>query len=280
MWYEWGGETSALKRRHSSHASLTGVRVVCCPSIGVISCAIDKQYHMKPWAYSCPSDATLMQKHSPCSRIWWFVSEKYHVRSIWNHIPLSILQIGYTIREPHAMPCTNYHTDTSCIAALLHFHISHVHCIMIRTRAFLNHSEIVEIQLLMHTSWVSFLWSDKYFLKAVSSTKYTHPWLRLGSLTLLETAWHQRRKLASKATNSTSISLQDISTRTEMKTNNTTYLMDDKTAMFFPGCGHTQHKTAHSPSLVFKMPAGSCPLPKHFSILRWRHCRTSLKNCS
>ena len=85
---------------------------------------------------------------------------------------------------------------------------------------------------------------------------------------LLETTWCQRQKLASKATNSASISLQDISIKTEMKTNKTVYVTDDEITMFFPGCGHAGHKTAHSPSLVFKMLAGLCPLPKNFSTLR------------
>jgi len=59
-----------------------------------------------------------------------------------------------------------------------------------------------------------------------------------------------------------------------------TYLTDNETLVFFPGCGHAGHSTAHSPALGFKMPVGSCPHPDRLSILRWRHWWTILKNCS
>jgi len=60
----------------------------------------------------------------------------------------------------------------------------------------------------------------------------------------------------------------NVSIKTQIKINKTTYLTGDVTTMFFPGCGHARHRTAHSPSLVFKIPAGSCPLPERLSILR------------
>ena len=58
-----------------------------------------------------------------------------------------------------------------------------------------------------HASCVSSLRSHRYFLKAMSSTKYAQPWLRLGSFWSFKTARRLRRKLASRATNSASTSL-------------------------------------------------------------------------
>ena len=204
MWYGQVGETWVLKMRHSCHASLTGVRAACCPSVGVVSCATDKQYHMKPWAHWCPSDAMLMQMHSPCSHICWFVPMKNIIPEAHETAYLSLYCRSATPLGS-LMPCLAQTTIPTLVASQPFFIFTSA---MFTTLcAFLNHSEILEKQLLMYTSWILFLWSHKYFLKALSSTKYAHPWLRLRSLTLFETAQRQRQKLASKATNSASISL-------------------------------------------------------------------------
>ena len=69
MWHEREDGTWVLKMWCLSHASLAAGEAASCPSIGVTSCATDRQYCTTPWEQSHLSDAMQRQMRSPCSHI-------------------------------------------------------------------------------------------------------------------------------------------------------------------------------------------------------------------
>ncbi len=128
------------------------------------------------------------------------------------------------------------------------------------------------------------LYFFKCALKAFSSTKYTYPWFKLGSLSSSDTLRWRKRKFALTAMNSWYshlFSLNHYSLVTHKEGQNFSYrFCNHPSSKLTFGSGHARQWSASLLGWVPLIWPSLCPRPKRFSACKWCHSRMIRRNAS